>query len=324
MTTLKVRNNSFVVLGRAGLDLYPDPVGTKIEDALTFTAALGGSSGNIAAGLARMGSDVSLLTRVSDDAVGRYTLAECARYGIKTNYCVLEASEARNTLALSETRTDNTQTVIYRNNAADFALCERDVAHVDWTGIGGLIFTGTSLAMQPSRDATLAAITSAKEAGVTVFFDIDYRAYSWTSLEEAAQVCGDASRACDIIVGNDDEFGVLAGGHEKGVAYAAALAHDHAKTVIYKMGADGSQTFSPDENFTSGIYPVLPIKPTGAGDAFMAGLASSLAHAFSLRDAVLRGSAAAAIVVTRVGCAPAMPTQSEITDKMAQGDFGAA
>lgn len=321
---MSLTKNRFLVLGRAGLDLYPDPPGTRIEESVTFTAALGGSSGNIAAGLARMGSQVSLITRVSDDAVGRYTTAECHRYGIETDYCFLEASEARNTLALSETRTDNTQTVIYRNNAADFALNQDDVSKVDWNRFGGLIFTGTSLAMNPSRSATLTAIEAARTAGATAFFDIDYRAYSWPSLDEAAQICGEAARACDVIVGNDDEFGVLAGGHDKGEAFAADLARTHNKSVIYKMGAEGSKTFTPREEFTSGIYPVVPIKPTGAGDAFMAGLASGLAQSFSLRDAVLRGSAAAAIVVTRVGCAPAMPTQAEITDKMAGTAFGAA
>ncbi|MEO0547615.1 MAG: 5-dehydro-2-deoxygluconokinase [Pseudomonadota bacterium] len=315
---MKPRSNRFIVLGRAGLDLYPDPPGTKIEDAVTFTAALGGSSGNIAAGLARMGSSVSLLTRVSRDAVGRYTLAECARYGIDTDYCVFEDSEARNTLALSETRTDDTQTVIYRNNAADFALTEDDVAKVDWTGIGGLIFTGTSLSMEPSRSATLAAIEAAREAGATVLFDVDYRAYSWASLEEAAAICGEAARACDIIVGNDDEFGVLAGDYDRGEAYASKLAQDQTKTAIYKMGAKGAKTFTVGETLKTGIFPVTPIKPTGAGDAFMAGLASGLAQSLPLSDAVLRGSAAAAIVVTRVGCAPAMPSQAEIADMMAR------
>ncbi len=312
-----IAKNRFCVLGRAGMDLYPDPPGTRIEDATSFVAALGGSSGNIAAGLARMGCEVSLLTRVSDDAVGRYTIAECNRYGIETGYVVLERSEARNTLALSETRTEDTQTVIYRNNAADFALTETDVAAVDWSSFGALVFTGTSLAMAPSRDATLAAIHAAKAAGVTVLFDVDYRAYSWASLDEASQICSKAAKLCDIVIGNDDEFGVLAGGYDKGRAYADALVDGRNAIAVYKMGAEGSVTIAPDESFQTGIFPVEAIKPTGAGDAFMAGFCSGLALHFGLRDCVLRGSAAAAIVVSRVGCAPAMPTQTELTDFIA-------
>ncbi|EFL87657.1 5-dehydro-2-deoxygluconokinase [Ahrensia sp. R2A130] len=315
-------NPHIIVLGRAGLDLYPDPPGTKIEDALTFTSALGGSSGNIAAGLGRLGSRVSLLGRVSDDAVGKYTLNQCAPYGIGTDNVVVERSEVRTTLALSETRTGDTQTVIYRNDAADLNLQVEDVEWVEWETVNALIFTGTSLAKEPSRTATLTAIDMAKAHGITVMFDVDHRAYSWASVEEAAQVCGAAAEKCHIIIGNDDEFGVLAGDYDKGRAHAEALATD-GRICVYKRGADGSITFDGSggdgrdgDSFDTGIYPVTAIKPTGAGDAFMASFAHNFMRDVDLRTCVARGSAAAAIVVTRVGCAPAMPTEIELADFM--------
>ena len=73
--------NRFAVLGRVGMDLYADPPGTRIEDAVRFTTALGGSAGNIAVALARQGAEAALISAVSDDAVGRYCRAELARYG---------------------------------------------------------------------------------------------------------------------------------------------------------------------------------------------------------------------------------------------------
>ncbi len=80
----RMRRNRFAVLGRVGMDLYADPPGTRIEDARSFTSAIGGSAGNIAVALARQGARAMLLTRVSDDAVGRYCLAELSRYGVDT------------------------------------------------------------------------------------------------------------------------------------------------------------------------------------------------------------------------------------------------
>ena len=62
----------------------------------------------------------------------------------------------------------------------------------------------------------------------------------------------------------------------------------------------------------SGIYPVTALKPTGAGDSFMAGFIASLAAGRDMHDAVMRGSACAAIVVAKPGCAPAMPTEPEL------------
>lgn len=47
--------NRFLVLGRAGMDLYADPPGTRIEEARSFAAHLGGSAANIAAALVRQG-----------------------------------------------------------------------------------------------------------------------------------------------------------------------------------------------------------------------------------------------------------------------------
>lgn len=59
-------------------------------------------------------------------------------------------------------------------------------------------------------------------------------------------------------------------------------------------------------------HHVLHVVDDGAGDSFMGGFVSGLSDGLSVRDAVLRGSAAAAMVVARIGCAPAMPTRSEL------------
>jgi len=71
-----------------------------------------------------------------------------------------------------------------------------------------------------------------------------------------------------------------------------------------------------NNEFSKGIFEVKPLKPTGAGDAFMGGLIGSLLNDYSIEESVEIGSAAAAIVVTKVGCAPAMPLQNEIEDFM--------
>jgi 5-dehydro-2-deoxygluconokinase len=82
MTLLRIAPDRFLVLGRAGMDLYADPPGTRAEEAALFATALGGSAANIAAGIVRLGSDASLLTTVSDDAVGRFVTLELQRYRV--------------------------------------------------------------------------------------------------------------------------------------------------------------------------------------------------------------------------------------------------
>ena len=301
-----------LVIGRAGMDLYADPPGTPIEAATRFTTALGGSSANIAVALTRAGGRAALLTCVSDDAVGRFCLAQLDHYGIDRAHVRSVAGEARNSLAVVESRLENCQSVIYRNGAADFTMTTDDVEAVDYTRFAALITTGTVLASEPSRSATFRAFDLARALGVPLIFDVDYRPYSWASAEEASLVYSRAAALCDVIVGNDVEFGFMAGDYDKGLNKAHSLIGQGAQIVVYKMGEKGAITFSPECEVKTGIYRTAALKPTGAGDAFLGNFIASLARVSGLEQAVLHGSAAAAIVVSRVGCAPAMPTREEL------------
>jgi 5-dehydro-2-deoxygluconokinase len=303
----RMRLNRFVVLGRVGMDLYADPPGTRIEEAQRFTSAIGGSAGNIAVALARQGAQAALLARVSDDAVGRYCVAELARYGVDTRNVRPVGGEARNSLAVVETIAENCQSVLYRNGAADFALDAEDVSAVDYSDVAALVVTGTALAAEPSRAATFTAMALARAAGALVVLDVDYRAYSWPSASFAAETCLQAAKASDIIVGNDDEFGLLAGDYAQGQALAKDLTTRGVLLCIYKRGSQGSITFTQDHSFASGIFAVKALKPMGAGDGFMGGLLAGLAQGHPLEAAVARGAATAAIIVAGIGCAPASP-----------------
>ena len=315
-TLAGIKQNQFLVIGRVGMDLYPDPPGTANEDAIDVKVAVGGSSANIAVGIVKLGGAASLVTRVSDDSVGRYCVKQLKQYGVDAKQVRPVsgpgASEFRNSLALYETRVKGHQSVIYRNGAADFQMSIEDVEQIDYSQYGALITAGTVFAAEPSRSATFRAFELAREAGIPIIFDIDYRPYSWPTAEEAATVLSRAGELSDVIVGNDEEFGFMAGDIDKGLAKARELASSTAAFIIYKMGGDGAITLTGDEEIRTGIYPVEAVKPTGAGDSFMAGLMASLAADKTLHDSVLRGSACAAIVVSKPGCAPAMPDTTEL------------
>jgi 5-dehydro-2-deoxygluconokinase len=308
----RLGKGKFLVLGRAGMDLYADPPGSRIETATQFTASLGGSSANIAVALVRQGCEAALMTCVSDDAVGRFVTDQLDRYGVDRALVRTVGGELRNSLAVVETRTDDCQSVIYRNGAADFALTVADVEGLDYHAFSGLIATGTVFAAEPSRSAAFRAFDLARSAGLQLILDVDYRPYSWPSKQVASEVYSRAARQCDIIVGNDVEFGFMAGHPGQGLAKARSLIAEGAEIVIYKMGEKGAITLTRTGEIVTGIYPTQALKPTGAGDSFLGGFLAGLAAGVPLRDAVLRGSAAAAMVVARVGCAPAMPTLAEL------------
>ncbi|WP_417240379.1 5-dehydro-2-deoxygluconokinase [Celeribacter halophilus] len=311
-----IRKGSFVVFGRAGMDMFADPPGTRADEADTFRADLGGSSANICAGLCKLGMQSALVTSVSDDAVGRFCTNRLRHYGVDTQYLKVLGGEARVSLAVYESCIEDFQLVIYRNNAVDFQVTEEDVDRVNYDNFGALITAGTVFAAEPSRSATFRAFENARAAKLPVIFDIDYRPYSWPSAEVASEVLTRAGEESDLIVGNDEEFGFMAGSMDKGLAKARELAAK-GKMVIYKMGHEGALTFADGEEIRTGIYPVTAIKPNGAGDSFMAGLLAAIAEGRPLKEAVLRGSACASMVVSRPGCAPAMPTTAQLNDFLA-------
>jgi 5-dehydro-2-deoxygluconokinase len=303
-----------LVIGRTGMDLYADPPGTTIEAATRFTTALGGSSANIAVALTRAGGEAALLTCVSDDAVGRYCLSQLNAFGIDHTHVRAVAGDPRTSLAVVETRDEGCQSVIYRNNAADFAMTIADVQAVNYSRFGALITTGTVFAAEPSRSAAFRAFDLARASGLPLILDVDYRPYSWTSAALAAKVYSRAAALCDIIVGNDVEFGFVAGHPDKGLDKARSLVAEGAQVVVYKMGEKGAITLTKKSEARTGIFRTAALKPTGAGDAFLGNLVASLGRGCPLETCVLRGSAAAAMVVARIGCAPAMPTSVELDD----------
>ncbi|RED13886.1 PfkB family carbohydrate kinase [Pontivivens insulae] len=310
-----IARNHFVVVGRAGIDFFTDP-GVAAEDAESVTVGLGGSSANIAAGICKLGGRSALVTRVSDDSVGSYCVGQLKRYGVDTTHVRSVGGEYRNSLAFYESRVEGHRNVIYRNGAADFQMDDTDVDAVDYAAFGALITAGTVFAAEPSRGAAFRAFELAKAAGLPIIFDVDYRPYSWPSAKVAEEVLSRAAALSDMIVGNDEEFGFMAGDHGKGLDKARSLGAD-GRLVIYKMGEKGALTFANGQELRTGIYPVEALKPTGAGDSFMAGFVTSLADGHDLHGALLRGSACASITVSRPGCAPAMADRDELDQFLA-------
>lgn len=305
-------------IGRAGMDLYPEPAGIITEEAELFRADMGGSAGNISVALSRQGVPATLLTVFSDDQVGRFVQRKCADYGVDTKFCRTNPGLSRNSLAIAETKPKDAAVVIYRNLASDLELTCNDVLSVDFGIAGGLVVTGTALSGEPSASAVSMAISAAKMAGCPVIIDIDYRTNAWKTADVAARRMTPELVQADILVGNDDEFAVLCSGDkDKGLSIARSFGIAR-KLVLYKMGERGCRTIFNEREMETGIFPVALAKPFGAGDAFLGNVLAGLGRDGDIRKAVIQGSAAAAFVVSRSGCASAMPDTQQLSQFMSQ------
>ena len=320
----QIKKNNFLIIGRAGIDIYPDPPGTKTEKAKTFVAHLGGSSANMGVELVKFGGKCNILTRVSDDSLGKLALNQLDYYGVKRNLVKLEKNESRISLAIVESTVEDHQSIIYRHKASDLFLNKSDIDNAQIENFECILITGTSLASEPSRSAVIYALERAKSTNIPVIMDIDYRPYTWESSSKASEVYNLASNMCSGVIGNDEEFGVLAENYDAGFSFAKKLS-DKIDLVIYKKGEKGSITLTNNKEINKGIFPIKPLKPTGAGDAFMGALIGSILNGYDIDKSLEIAAAAAAIVVTKVGCSPAMPNLNESLEfmkynKISEGD----
>ena len=110
-------------------------------------------------------------------------------------------------------------------------------------------------------------------------------------------------------------FKFMFNNYDKGMDMAKNLSKE-VSIVIYKKGERGSVTFYDNKEINKGIFSVKALKPTGAGDAFIGSFIGALLNNKNVVESIIYGSASAAIVVTKVGCAPAMPLQKEIEEFM--------
>ena len=308
----RTRRLAAIVVGRAGMDLYPLPDGIETEAAECFAAEVGGSAANIAVAIARQGHPVALLGALSDDSVGRFVRAHMERFAVEMSHCRAVTGACRTSLAVCETRPVDSETVFYRNGAADLQL-HRDGFDASFIASASfLVVTGTALAAEPSRTAAFEALGLARASGTFSILDIDYRQVSWPSEEETARVVADAAHRCDVVIGNDQEFAMLSRGGRDPLETAGRFARNGCRFVILKKGNAGSTTLTRDGAFDTDIFAVDAKKPFGSGDAFLGSLVVALRRGTTVEDAVRRATAAAAYVVARRGCAFAMPTAAEL------------
>ena len=305
------KSKKILVIGRAGMDIYPEPPGTKISDVQDFSTHLGGSAANTCVALSKLGVSSDLVTCISDDAIGEYIFKKLEDFNIGSNLCRRVDKNFQTQVAVVETILKNNQSILYRNNSCDLQLDKEDIDKINFQDYSAVFISGTALSSSPSREAVFYASEKASTLSIPLIMDMDYRPYNWESDEIKSNIYKKIMKEMDIIIGNDLEFNI-ANNSTDGLQLAKDFIKEKPSIIIYKMGEKGSKVLTEEKELSFGIFKVEAIKPTGAGDAFNGGFISSFLQGFSLEDSIKRGSANAAIVVTKVGCSSAMPDSSEL------------
>ena len=302
-----------VVLGRIGYDLYSDEVNVPLPQVRRFSRYLGGSSANMAVGLSRLGAKVGMISCLGDDALSGFLLDFLQNEGVDTQR-VQKAPGYLPSLCLTEiTPPDRFPQVFYRHEAVDTRL-DVDREDCEFAASGRMFVTnGTSLCASPSRESAYMAMEHAKSEGCRVVLDVDYRAMSWKSKEQAGLAIRLALPFVDVLIGNQLELMLAAGVDDLHLAIAK-LRSSSVSVLVSKLGELGTRVLTRDEEVYLQPYKVDVTSTIGAGDGFASGFLYGLLQGFPILKSLHYGNASAAIVVSRLSCSEAMPRLHEVEE----------
>jgi 5-dehydro-2-deoxygluconokinase len=329
MTDGRSRALELVCIGRTCVDLYAEQEGAKLEDVQSFRKYVGGSAANIALNTARLGVKTAMLTRVGEEQMGHFVRRTMKDTGVDVSHVTFDPDHLTPYVLLAIRDVEDFPRIFAYGDAADMALDEGDVDPEFIASSLALLVTGTPLSQPGSRSASFKAVRAAREAGTRVLFDLDYRPVFWgvasheqggemfVESAEVTEVYGAVLPDCDLVVGTEEEIRI-AGGSSDTRESLLGIREISGATIVLKVGAMGAIVFPGEipEDLQDGVsvpgFPVEVFNSVGAGDAFMSGFLSRWLREEPLEECLRIGNACGAIVVSRHGCSPAMPTPEEL------------
>lgn len=288
-------------LGEAMLRLSV-PIGMRLDDMRTLDVEIGGAEGNVCVALARLGRRCGWASRLPDHALGHCVVRGLRADGVDVTAVKRVPGERIGTYFIEYASTPRAIQVIY--DRADSAAARMTVADVDWDYLLDtrvLHLTGITAALSDSCYAVVAeAIRRARAAGVTVSFDVNYRAKLW-----GAAVAGEKLRPliaeADILLCKGADASALfeCQGEPRGLM-TSLQALTRARAIYCTFGDQGAALLSGDEFVTQPALPVIIIDRIGSGDALAAGVLDGFLDN-DLRAGLRRGVAMAAIALSQYG-----------------------
>ncbi len=324
------RRHDLACLGRLAVDLYCEQFGAPLEAARSMAMYLGGSSANVAFGVARLGLRSAMISRVGDEQMGRFLLNALQREGCDVSQVQVDPRRLSALVLLGLKDRDTFPLLFVRENCADMAIDAQAISESFIAECRALAITGTHLSTDTTRAAASTALRHARTHGVVRILDIDYRPVLWGLTRPGAgenRYVPDARVSArlqemlaqfDLIVGTEEEF-MIAGGIPGDLPASLRRVREVTPAVlVLKRGPLGCCVI---EGAVPGDLAALPLHAgervrvrnvLGAGDAFLAGLLGSLLRGQDWAEAARVANACGAIVVSRHACSAAMPTPAEL------------
>lgn len=270
-----------------------------------FEATLAGSEANVSVSLANYGLETSFVTKLPTHEMGDFVINEMRKYGVDMSDTVRGGNRV-GIFYLEKGASQRASKVIYDRAGSAIALADSE--EFDWDkildGASWFHFTGITVALGDEMyKACLEACKKAKEKGITVSCDINYRSQLWTK-EKAGQVMATLMPYVDVCI-NADIFGINVEHFNSNGGFNVEGYVESARELVRHFGFKKvaitlRNSISADDNILGGIlydaasdgadvskeYSVHIIDRVGGGDAFSGGLIYALSNGYSNKDTV--------------------------------------
>lgn len=289
-----------------------------------FAQNPGGAPANVAVAVSRLGGKSAFIGKVGNDMHGRFLADTLKENGVDCE-ALISDGEYFTTLAFVDIKEDGEREFSFaRKHGADKMLRIEDIPVEKIKESIIFHFGSVSLTDEPSRSATLFAAETAKNEGITVAYDPNYRASLWGNETEATFHMRSALKFADLVKLSDEETELLTG--EKDYFKAAEkLVKNGAKIAVVTLGKDGAFVCTEEGSFKADGIKADAVDCTGAGDSFWGAFLLKIAQdgrkpeKFSLEE--LKSftdfaNAAASFCVEHHGAIPSLPTLSDTEQKL--------
>jgi sugar/nucleoside kinase (ribokinase family) len=287
---------SIIVVGDVALDVVATHSGSVVHGGdvrASIALTVGGAGANTAAWLAHSGVEPVLVARVGDDVAGRRASEELTTAGVR---CAFTIDPAAATCCVVVLVDDEGQRSMLPDRGAMKNQAPADLDQALLRDARHLHLAGYVLLDASSRDAGLAMLAAARDAGLTTSVDPQAAALITDPAAFMDEVAG-----VDVLLPNLDELAALTGSRDP--ASAAELL-DKVGAVAVTTGPTGATWVDRDGIVSVPSAPGKCVDSTGAGDAFDAGLLAALMAGKSPEDCLLAGVRLGALAVGQVGGQP--------------------
>lgn len=306
-----------VAIGEVLIDLTQ--TGTDGAGVPQYAANPGGAPANLAVAAARLGASTALISKVGQDAFGRYLRKVMEENKVDVSALTVDEEQHTTMAVVSVDENGERDFTFYRDPGADSMLLKDEIPLGLLKEARFLHFGSVSLTREPARTTTLCAVETARALGAVITYDPNYRANLWPDRDTAIRRMRKPLDMVDILKISDEELPLLADTDDL-EAGTAALAEHGIRLILVTLGPNGVfYRFGGKTGTVPGV-PCTVGDTNGAGDTFFGAFLSRLSRldgpdcltADMLEEMLAFANMAASITTSRRGAIPAMPTLEEM------------